>query len=59
MDNQLSSVIWSTYLGGSNDDAIYSSVRFGLGRFNTKDRIEYAAKRTIEEYKRLAEFALV
>ena len=24
MDNQLSSVIWSTYLGGSNDDAIYS-----------------------------------
>ncbi len=24
MDNQLSSIIWSSYLGGSNDDAIYS-----------------------------------
>ena len=24
MDNQLTSIIWSTYLGGSNDDAIYS-----------------------------------
>lgn len=24
MDNNLSNIIWSTYLGGSNDDAIYS-----------------------------------
>jgi len=24
MDNQLTSIIWSTYLGGGNDDAIYS-----------------------------------
>jgi len=24
MDNQLTSIIWSTYLGGTNDDAIYS-----------------------------------
>ena len=24
MDNQLSTIIWSTYLGGNNDDAIYS-----------------------------------
>lgn len=24
MDNQLSTIIWSTYLGGTNDDAIYS-----------------------------------
>ena len=24
MDNQLSSIVWSTYIGGSNDDAIYS-----------------------------------
>ena len=24
MDNQLTSIIWSTYFGGSNDDAIYS-----------------------------------
>ena len=24
MDNQLTSIIWSSYLGGNNDDAIYS-----------------------------------
>ncbi len=24
MDNQLSSIVWSSYLGGTNDDAIYS-----------------------------------
>ena len=24
MDNQLTSIIWSTYIGGSNGDAIYS-----------------------------------
>ena len=44
---------------GLKDDVVYSSVRFGLGRFNTEDEIECAANRTIEEYQRLAEFALV
>ena len=44
---------------GLTDKAVYSSVRFGLGRYNTEDEIEYAANRTIEEYQRLAEFALV
>jgi cysteine desulfurase len=44
---------------GLSDEAVYSSVRFGLGRFNTEEEVEYAADRTIEEYQRLAEFALV
>ena len=44
---------------GLTDEAVYSSVRFGLGRYNTQEQVEYAANRTIEEYQRLSEFALV
>tara|TARA_Y100001934_G_C12378043_1_gene790425 strand:+ start:2690 stop:3859 length:1170 start_codon:yes stop_codon:yes gene_type:complete len=44
---------------GLSDEAVYSSVRFGMGRFNTEAEVKYAADRTIEEYQRLAEFALV
>ena len=44
---------------GLSDEADYSSVRFGLGRFNSEEEVEFAADRPIEEYQRLAEFALV
>jgi cysteine desulfurase len=38
---------------GVADALAHSSLRFGLGRFNTEEEIEYAAARVIEAVKRL------
>jgi cysteine desulfurase len=38
---------------GVSDEMAHSSIRFGLGRFNTEDEIDYAAGRVIGEVRRL------
>jgi cysteine desulfurase len=38
---------------GVSDEMAHSSIRFGLGRFNTEEEIDYAAARVIAEVKRL------
>jgi cysteine desulfurase len=38
---------------GLDDDAAHTSVRFGIGRFNTEEDIEYAIERVVHEVKRL------
>jgi len=40
---------------GVADDAAHSSIRFGLGRFNTEEEVDYAAERVIEAVKKLRE----
>lgn len=38
---------------GLGDDLAHNSLRFGLGRFNTEEEVEYVAGRVIEEVRRL------
>ena len=38
---------------GLAPEAAHSSVRFGIGRFNTAEEIDYAAGRLIESVRRL------
>ena len=40
---------------GVPEEIAHSSIRFGLGRFNTDEEIDYAAARVIETVKRLRE----
>jgi cysteine desulfurase len=42
---------------GIDDDRAHSSIRFGLGRFNTEEEIDYAASRAIEVAKKLRELS--
>ena len=42
---------------GVSEDLAHSSVRFGLGRFNTPEEVEYVAARVIETVKRLRELS--
>jgi cysteine desulfurase len=44
---------------GIGDSLARSSVRFGLGRFNTAEEVEYAAMRVVEAARRLREQAPV
>ena len=43
-------------LGVSADDA-HASIRFGLGRFNTEEEVDYVAGRVVETVKRLRELS--
>jgi cysteine desulfurase len=42
---------------GVSDDLSHSSIRFGLGRFNTEEEVEYVADRVVETVKRLRELS--
>ena len=42
---------------GVGDDLAHTSIRFGLGRFNTDEEVDYTARRVIETVKRLRELS--
>ena len=42
---------------GVDDELAHSSIRFGLGRFNTEEEVDYVAARVVETVKRLRELS--
>ena len=42
---------------GTGDDLAHSSIRFGVGRFNTEAEVDYVADRVIETVQRLRELS--
>jgi cysteine desulfurase len=42
---------------GIGDDLAHTSIRFGLGRFNTDEEVEYGADRVVHEVTRLREMS--
>jgi cysteine desulfurase len=42
---------------GVGDDLAHTSIRFGLGRFNTEEEVDYVAARIIEVVRRLRELS--
>src|SRR5216683_956389 len=42
---------------GTGDDLAHSSIRFGLGRFNTETEVDYVAERVVETVERLRELS--
>ncbi len=42
---------------GTGDDLAHSSIRFGLGRFNTEAEVDYVAERVVETVERLRELS--
>jgi cysteine desulfurase len=42
---------------GAGDDLAHSSIRFGIGRFNTEAEIDYVADRLVETVERLRELS--
>jgi cysteine desulfurase len=44
---------------GADDDLAHSSIRFGLGRFNTEVEVDYVADRVVETVSRLRELTAI
>lgn len=42
---------------GVGDELAHTSIRFGLGRFNTEEEVDYVAERVIAEVKRLRDLS--
>jgi cysteine desulfurase len=42
---------------GIGDDLAHTSIRFGLGRFNTEEEVDYVADRVIETVRKLRELS--
>lgn len=42
---------------GVGDELAHTSIRFGLGRFNTEDEVDYVAERVVSEVNRLREMS--
>jgi len=42
---------------GVGDDLAHSSIRYGLGRFNTEEEVDYVAQKTVETVNRLREMS--
>src|SRR6266568_947420 len=42
---------------GAGDDLAHSSIRFGLGRFNSEAEVDYVAKRVVDVVKKLRELS--
>jgi cysteine desulfurase len=42
---------------GVNEELAHSSIRFGLGRFNTDDEVDYVAQRVTREVRRLRDMS--
>jgi cysteine desulfurase len=42
---------------GVGDDLAHSSIRFGLGRFNTQEEVDYAMRRVVETVSRLRDMS--
>jgi cysteine desulfurase len=42
---------------GVGEDSVHTSIRFGIGRFNTEEEMRFAADRTVEAVKRLREMS--
>jgi cysteine desulfurase len=42
---------------GAGDDLAHSSIRFGVGRFNTDEEIDYTAHKVIDVVRKLRELS--
>jgi cysteine desulfurase len=42
---------------GVPDELAHTSIRFGLGRFNTEEEVDFTVRRVVQEVKRLREIS--